>query len=169
MLEDKNDIARIQIPIPRDWLGEASIPKVRLIVAADVPVNAAVSQIWASRKVVARLAPHPEARARHGRLHAIDSYSLVGREYDLSRLDIHELETDIWILELSYTEMADYLPNMTFPSQQRVAFAAELFDADGYHASPQPFLQSMPFTRTMTRLSVAPSVARIPVVLRYQG
>jgi hypothetical protein len=169
MLEDKNDIARIQIPIPRDWLGEASIPKVRLIVAADVPVNAAVSQIWASRKIVARLVPRPKGRARPGRLNSIDSYSLTCREYSLARLNLDELDTDIWILELRYEEMADYLPNMTFPSQQRVAFAAELFDADGYRASPQPFLQAMTFTRTMTRLSVAPSVARVPVVLRYQG
>ena len=94
---------------------------------------------------------------------------MVGRQYDLSRLDVNELETDIWILELSYVEIADYLPNMTFPSQQRVAFAAELFDADGYQSSPQPFLQAMAFVKTMTRLSVPPSIARVPVVLRYQG
>ena len=56
------------IPIPRDWLTEASVPKLRLIVAADIPVNAAVSQIWASRKMVVRLIPHPEARARRPRL-----------------------------------------------------------------------------------------------------
>jgi hypothetical protein len=168
VLEDKDDVARIQVPIPRDWLVEASVPKVRLIVAADIPVNAAVSQIWASRKIVARLVPRPEGRARRGKLNATDSYALVGREYDLSRLDIKELETDVWILELSYVEVADYLPNMTFPSQQRVAFAAELFDADGYQSSPQPFLQAMAFTKTMTRLSVPPSNARVPVVLRYQ-
>jgi hypothetical protein len=169
VLEDKNDLARIQIPIPRDWLKEASGPKVRLIVAADVPVNAAVSQIWASRKLVARLRPHPEARALRGKLNAVDTYSLVGREYDLSRVDTDELDTDIWILELSYEEIADYLPSMAFPSQQRVAFAAELFDANKFQSSPQPFLQAMAFTKTMTRLSVPPSVARVPIVLRYQG
>jgi hypothetical protein len=167
-LEDKNDVARIQIPIPKDWLKEASIPKVRLVIAADVPVNAAVSQIWASRKLVARLRPHPEARALRGKLNAIDNYTLVGREYDLSRIDIDELETDIWILALSYEEVADYLPSMAFPSQQRVAFAAELFDEDEYQSSPQPFLQAMAFTKTMTRLSVPPTVARVPIVLRYQ-
>jgi len=65
-------------------------------------------------------------------------------------------------------EIGDYLPSMTFPSQQRIAFAAELFDADGFQSSPQPFLQAMAFTRTMTRLSVPPSIARVPVVLRYR-
>lgn len=169
ILEDKNDLARIQIPIPREWLEEASEPKVRLIVAADVPVNAAVIQLWASRKILARLRPHPEARALRGRLNSIDAYTLVGREYDLSRIDINDLKTDIWVLELSYEEIADYLPSMTFPSQQRVAFAAELFDADNFQSSPQPFLQAMAFTSTMTRLSVPPTVARVPVVLRYQG
>ena len=169
VLEDKNDIAKIQIPVPREWLSEASSPRIRLIVAADVPVNAAASQIWASRKVHARLVTHPGARALIGRLDAVDIYPLVTRDYNLSRVDPKKLETDTWILELSYEEIADYLPSMAFPSQQRVAFAAELFDADNFHSSPQLFLQSMTFTRTMTRLSVPPTTARVPVVLRYNG
>ena len=69
------------------------------------------------------------------------------REYDLSRIDTDELKTDIWLLELTYEEIADYLPSMAFPSQQRIAFAAELFDADEFQTSPQPFLQAMAFTR----------------------
>lgn len=167
-LEDKNDIARIQLPIPKDWLKEASIPKLRLVLAADFPVNAAVSQIWTTRKLVPRLRVHPEDRALRGQLDAIDSYALVGREYNLSRIDPQDLDTDIWLLEIGYEEIADYLPSMAFPSQQRVAFAAELYDANNFMASPQPHLQSMAITQTMTRLSVPAGVTRVPVVLRYQ-
>jgi hypothetical protein len=169
LLEDKSDLARIQIPIPRAWLRKAKVPKMHLIIAADVPVNAAASQIWASRKIEAKLRPHPETDALRAKLHGTDTYTLVHREYNLSRRDVDELQTDIWILELNYVEIADYLPSMAFPSQQRVAFAAELFDADEFRSSPQSFLQAMPFTRTMTRLSVQSSIARVPVVLRYQG
>jgi hypothetical protein len=40
---------------------------------------------------------------------------------------------DLWLLEFSYQELAEYYPGMTFPPQQRVAFAAELYDA---HTDP---------------------------------
>jgi hypothetical protein len=168
VLEDKSDIARIQLPIPREWLRKARDPRLRLFVAADVPVNAAVEEIWASRKIVARLRPHPESRALRARPTATDVYALVGREYNLSRIDADELESDLWILELHYDEIAEYLPSMIFPAQQRVAFAAELFDADEKNESPQPFLQSMAFTQTMSRLSVPPTIARTPIVLRHE-
>jgi len=167
-LEDKNDIARIQVPVPKDWLKEASLPKLRLILAADFPVNAAVSQIWTTRKLVPRLRPHPEDRALRGKLDAMDSYSLVGREYNLGRIDPKDLDTDIWLLEINYEEVADYLPSMSFPSQQRLAFAAELYDADHFKSSPQTHLQPLAITQTMTRLSVPAGVTRVPVVLRYQ-
>jgi subtilisin family serine protease len=168
VLEDKDDVARIQIPIPRDWLDDASAPKIRVTIAADIPVNSAVSQIWASRKITCRLRPRAGERALTGKRAAVGPYPLIAREYDLSGADTKKLDTDLWVLELSYEEVADYLPSMAFPSQQRVAFAAELFDADSYQSSPQPFLQAMTFTKTMTRLSVIPTTTRVPVILRYQ-
>jgi hypothetical protein len=167
VLEDKSDIARIQLPISREWLTESSSPRMRLFVAADVPANAAVSNIWASRQVIPKLRTKPEEKAVSSKRTGTSGYSLVRREYDLSKVDVDTLEDDLWILELTYEEIADYLPSMTFPAQQRVAFAAELYDADSTGTSPQSFLQSMAFTRTMTRLSVPPVIARTPIVLRH--
>jgi hypothetical protein len=167
VLEDKSDVARIQLPISREWLAESSLPKMRLFVAADVPANAAVSTIWASRQVIPKLRTKPEEKAVSSKRTGTSGYSLVRREYDLSKVDFDSLEDDLWILELTYEEIADYLPSMTFPAQQRVAFAAELYDANPTGTSPQSFLQSMAFTRTMTRLSVPPIVARTPIVLRH--
>jgi len=168
VLEDKSDIARVQLPIPKDWLSESSLPRMRLFVAADIPANAAVSDIWASRQIVPKLRSKPEVRALSSKRTKTSGYSLIRRDYDLSRVDVEELEDDLWMLELTYEEIADYLPSMTFPAQQRVAFAAELYDADLSGSSPQSFLQSMAFTRTMTRLSVPPVIARTQIVLRHE-
>src|SRR5438270_7844415 len=143
VLEDKSDIARVQIPIPKDWLAESSSPMIRFFVAVDVPVNAAVSSIWASRHIIPILRTKPEQKAIRPKRNATSGYSLVYREYDLSKVDVDDLEDDLWIFELTYDEVADYLPSMTFPAQQRVAFAAELYDADPSGSSPQPLLQSM--------------------------
>lgn len=55
---------------------------------------------------------------------------------------------------------------MTFPPQQRVAFAAELFDSGGEEVSPQSRLQALATATTMTRLTIPPAVARFPVVLK---
>jgi hypothetical protein len=167
VLEDKTDIARIQLPIPRAWLTDSSSPKLKLFVAADVPANAAVSTIWASREIVPKLRIKPEQRALYSKRTNTAGYSLLRREYDLSRVDIDEVEDDLWVLELTYEEIADYLPSMTFPTQQRVAFAAELYDDGSEGTSPQSYLQALAFTRTMTRLSVPPIVARTPIVLRH--
>jgi hypothetical protein len=55
---------------------------------------------------------------------------------------------------------------MTFPPQQRVAFAAELFDHGDKGVTLQSRLQALPATRTMTRLTIPPTVVRLPVVLK---
>src|SRR6185312_12758287 len=165
VLEDKSDLARVQIPVPREWLEQASSPKLRLFVATDVPANAAASEVWASRIITARLRTSPNGRALSSKRTKSSRYTLIKRDYDLSRIDPGELEDDLWILELSYDEAADYLPAMTFPSQQRVAFAAELIDEAPEGTSPQEVLQTMPFVNSMTRLSVPPIVARTPIVL----
>jgi hypothetical protein len=54
-----------------------------------------------------------------------EAYPLLSREYALSR-GIAKVVGDIWLLELSYDEIADYLPQMSLASQQRLAFVAEL-------------------------------------------
>jgi hypothetical protein len=69
-------------------------------------------------------------------------------------------------LELEYRETADYSPGIDFTPQQRVAFAAELFDAGETPLSPQGFLQALPIAATMTRLSIQPVVVRNPVIIK---
>ena len=169
VLEDEKDIAKIQVPIPADWWKEAEDPYLRLIVAWDPPVNAAVKDLWGTRKLTARLKMHPDVpRAQYpSRSVPHRSYPLLERIYDLRKLPLHaKVEGDFWLIEIAYEQAAEYHPAMTFPPQQRVAFAAELADLGQRRLSPQPALQSLSATTTMTRLTVPPTVARLPIVLK---
>jgi hypothetical protein len=168
VLEDDQDIARIQIPIPADWFEEAEEPYLKLVVAWDPPVNAAVKRLWATRDVSAKLKMHPDAPAhRTAKLISRGSYPLLERLYNLRKLPPNlSVEGDSWLIEIAYEQTAEYHPAMTFPPQQRVAFAAELFDKGNKNVSPQSRLQALSATRTMTRLTVPPTVARLPVILK---
>jgi hypothetical protein len=168
VLEDEKDIARIQVPIPSDWLKESSEPYLRMIVCWDPPVNEAVKHLWATRDVTAKLRTHPEATAlRASTVQAHGSYPLIERSFNLRKLpsDV-KAEGDSWLIEIAYTQIAEYLAAMSFPPQQRVAFAAELVDLGLKKLSPQPHLQALTVTKTMTRLTVPPTATRLPVILR---
>jgi hypothetical protein len=168
VLEDDQDIARIQIPIPADWFKEADEPYLKLIVAWDPPVNAAVKHLWSTRDISAKLKMHPDARAhRTAKVISHGSYPLLERLYNLRKLPPNlTVEGDSWLIEINYEQTAEYHPAMTFPPQQRVAFAAELFDNGEKKISPQSRLQALTTTRTMTRLTIPPAVTRLPVVLK---
>lgn len=168
-VESPADTVRIQIPIPLSWLTVAQLPMLRLVVCYDPPVNEAAIATWACRRVspVLRLRPDgPAARAPRGRH---PSFPVIDRRYSLSRYKPKgELpsEGDIWLIELSYAEIAPYAPAIDFDSRQRVAFAAELFDAGSSAVDPQQALQALPIAATMTRLSVQPVPVRSPVIIR---
>jgi len=168
VLEDDKDIARIQVPIPADWVKEADEPFLRLIVAWDPPVNAAVKHLWATRDVSAKLKVHPDVRAQHtSKVMPHGSYPLLERLYNLRKLPpTVKVEGDLWLMEIAYEQKAEYHPAMTFPPQQRVAFAAEILDRGKKKLSPQPALQSLPASKTMLRLTTPPTVARLPIVLK---
>lgn len=169
MIEGPDDIVRVQVPIPRTWYAEADSPRLRLVVSWDSPVNAAAHDVWASRRVIARLLPRPrpEGRALYGTRGGHISYPLSDRTYNLRRIpDDIKIDGDMWLLELAYEQIADYFPGMTFSPQQRVSFAAELFDAGETPVSPQAALQSLPIAETMNRLSIPSAVVRTPVILR---
>jgi hypothetical protein len=92
---------------------------------------------------------------------------MIERFYNLHNFpDEVEVEGNSWLLEISYEQIAEYHPGMTFPPQQRVAFAAELVDQGTTKLSPQTALQSLAETQTMTRLTIPPTVSRLPVVLK---
>ena len=95
---------------------------------------------------------------------------MIDRTYDLNRLPKGEsIEGDIWLLELSYEQIADDHARIVFTPQQRVAFAAEIFDADQEPVSPQPTIQSLPSSITMVRLSIPPQSVKAAVVLKPIG
>jgi hypothetical protein len=73
---------------------------------------------------------------------------------------------DLWLLEFSYQELAEYYPGMTFPPQQRVAFAAELYDAHTDPSKSSGVPANIAIVNSMNRLSVPPLRARTAVVLR---
>jgi len=72
----------------------------------------------------------------------------------------------MWLIELSYEEIAPYPPGMDFDPRQRVALAAELFDEGAKRSDPQPAMQALPVAASMTRLSIQPTPIRSPVVIR---
>lgn len=169
VLEDEKDIAKIQVPVPSGWLEEADEPCLRLMVAWDPPVNAAVAHRWSTRDVTAKLRIHTGAPALRPsrKVKPRGSYPFLERLYDLRRVPKgYDAEGDSWLVEISYAQTAEYVSAMDFSPQQRVAFAAELFDRGAKRLSPQSGLQSLPAAQTMNRLTVPPSAARVPVVLR---
>jgi subtilase family protein len=166
VLEDDKDIARIQIPVPSEWVRDSSEPYLRLIVSWDPPVNSAVREIWSTRNVIAKLRPQVDApAARTARVVSHGTYPLLERTYDLRKF-AQGIETEAWIVEIAYEQIAEYNSAMSFPTLQRVAFAAELFDNGEPKISPQAALQALPATATMTRLTIPPTITRMPVLLR---
>jgi hypothetical protein len=167
MLEGPADIARVQLPIPKAWYDAAHKPYLRVTVCWDPPVNAAVGELWSTRKITVHLKANPESPSLHGSRATHKSYPFIDRSYDLQKLPKGaSVEGDIWLLELSYDQVADYYPGLTFTPQQRVAFAAELYDEGDEPLSPQAAIQALPISLTMTRLSVPPQTVRTAVVIR---
>ncbi|MEO5960872.1 MAG: S8 family serine peptidase, partial [Opitutaceae bacterium] len=168
VLDGPKDLIRVRIPIPKQWLDSAESPRLRIILAWDSPVNAAVEDLWASRKVNATLRTEPEGHALHPSGSSHKTYPLIERKYDLKKLPngVQAPKDELWLLELTYQQAAEYHPAIDFNPQQRVAFAAELYDESEQPSSPQAALQTLPATANMTRFAIGATVVRNPVVLR---
>ena len=150
ILDAPGEIIRVQLPVPRDWLTLAGAPHLRLVAAWDSPVNAAVENVWASRKVSIQLRVKLGTEALTGSRSGHKTYPLVERVYDLRRLPQGvDPAGDLWLLELSYAQAAEYYPGFTFSPQQRLASAAELYDADDAPVSPQASLQALSVAASM--------------------
>jgi hypothetical protein len=166
-LEGPSDIARVQLPVPKVWYNAAQHPTLRACVCWDPPVNAAANEIWATRKVSFHLKTGPNVQSLHGSRTGHSSYPFIDRSYDLGRLPKGvSLEGDVWLIELSYEQIADYYPALTFTAEQRVAFALELYDRGQDHLSPQAAVQALPSSLTMTRLSLPPQRVGAAVVIK---
>ena len=165
VLDDDKDILRVQIPIPLSWLNNAAAPHLRLVACWDPPVNSALSKLWSARKVSCQLRPQANEQALTAkRVRSHGSYPLFERLYDLSRAE--EPQHDSWQLAISYEQTGAYVASMQFPTQQRVAFAAELVDLGETPLSPQAAIQALPIASTLNRLTIPPAVVRTPVVIK---
>jgi hypothetical protein len=168
IIESSHDKLRVQIPIPRTWVDQASEPILRVAICADPPVNEASNTLWACRRVKAVLHYGPEAPfVRGSREH--DTYPLSIHEYKLSRYGkrgAKPANTDMWVFEISYDEIFEYPAGMEFDSRQRVAFAAELIDRGHNPIDPQNALQGLPIAASMNRFAVRQADIRLPIIIR---
>ena len=167
-LNDPDDVAKIQIPIPRQWLRTATKPTLKLVLSWDTPVNSAVFDTWACRKVEAQLRPKQDAEALHGS-HGHRSYPLSTKRFDLAKAKPADVDSDSWLLEVSYKTTGAYAAGLEFSPKQRVAFAAELIDFGETRVSPQTSIQALEIAATMTRLSVQAVPVRNPVLIRTRA
>jgi hypothetical protein len=172
VLESSKDLARITIPVPAKWIAEAVEPVVDVVVAWDTPVNAALTNVYACRNVIARMRPSPDARAVNPKRSsaATDGYPLYSRRYDLKKI-VERLENDgeqpddLWLLEVHYEQIAEYCPGLDFTPEQRVGISFALRDIGEQGVSPHSAVQALPISATMVRLSEGSIPVRAPVVV----
>ncbi|MCU0980114.1 MAG: S8 family serine peptidase [Pirellulaceae bacterium] len=168
-VESPRDTVRIQLPIPLAWLDEAEKPVLHLVVCSDPPVNEVAQVRWACRRVRPVLHLGPDASSVRAPLGAHPTYPLIDRRYPLERYKPGQdtaAEGDLWLLEISYEEIAPYFPGMDFDPRQRVAFAAELVDEGEATVDPQVAMQALPIGATMNRLSIQPTPVRSPIIVK---
>lgn len=163
------DIVRVQIPVPLNWLNHASEPRLRMVVCSDPPVNAAVPGLWACRRVTAMLRLEPDGDAVRAPRGGHNSYPIIDRAYKLNKYQESgdkPADSDEWLIEISYEDIASYYPGSRFGSEQRVAFALELLDEGEDPVDPQLALQALPIASTMNRLSIQSADIRAPIIVR---
>lgn len=171
ILNGPDDKARVQVPIPKAWREGASLPILRVIAAWESPVNEAVEHIWASRKLELQFRPTASSRALNprGRSHA--SYPLIDRTYELAaetlaKGNLTPPDSDSWVLEISYKEIAEYAATVEFSPHQRVGVVMELLDRGDSPESPQAAMQALPQALTMTRLTIPENRVANPIIVR---
>lgn len=171
VLEGPKDLARVKVPIPHRWWERAEEPALRIVFAWDTPVNAAVHDLWACRKVNLRIRTRPDDKALDGSRKGLHvSYPLSDRLYHLKPLpEGVNIDGDIWLAEIDYDVKAAYYPAFDVTPQQRVAFAAELIDFGPSNVSPQAYVQELPIAQTMQRLSILSTPIRTPVIIKSRS
>jgi hypothetical protein len=154
VIAHRKDIVRVQLPIPKAWVDEATSPKLQLCVAWDTPVCAAAESKWSCRDVKVTIHPGPDAKAFRGSQGKVEGYPLFRRTWKLDKAREKQIvEGDFWVLEFSYSEIAAYAAGHNVPQSQRVALAAEIWDAGETPIEPHSFVQRLPVASTLVRLS----------------
>jgi len=170
LVQHSDDIVRINVPIPREWLDTADQPRLRIACAWDTPVNSAARSRWGCRKMSVKLRPGAYGDALDGSRAKHPIHPLWVRQFDLDRerLAAQQIKSppETWTLEVAYEQSADYLPSMEFAPQQRVGLALELFDAAEEGTSPQAAVQALPIAATLIRLSQSAVPIAVPIKVR---
>ncbi len=166
VIEHHDDVVRVQIPVPREWLAAAEKPELRVCVAWDSPVNAAVEHCWSCRDVTLTLRINEENEAASGSRGRQRGYPLFAKKWHLAKTcEKVKPRTDSWIAEFRYEQIAAYAAGHMVSPVQRIAFAAELRDQAETPTSAQEFVQRLPIAATMSRLSMNTVPFRQPVVV----
>ncbi len=170
MLQGAKIVNRAQFPVPAEWLQRASAPMLRVVCAWSTPVNIALSNSWACRKVALKVRPFGGEAALRGGGNARGAYPLIDR---LQTISLDELERkgfafadSPWVVEVEYDEIGEYPPAMTVSSQQRVGVVLELFDDADSPTSPQASIQALPVAMDMLRLAVLQQPIETPIAIR---
>ena len=172
VLPDPSAVARVSVPVPRAWLATATAPRLRLVVAWLTPVNIALVDSWACRKVSAQLKTRAGGGVTPLRTGpgSKGAYPVSDRTFDISADQLAEqkavVDSDAWVLEVSYHELGPTPPGMEFSPQQRVGVAVELYDECEKPTSPQLAIQALPIAASMNRLSILGAPLQVPVVVR---
>jgi len=158
VIAHEDDLVRVQLPVPVAWIDQATSPQLQLCIAWDAPVCAAAESEWSCRDVKITIRPGPEADAADGSRGRIRGYPLFKRTWKLDKAlakarKKEVADTDLWIIEFSYSQIAAYAAGHTVPLSQRVAFAAEIWDEAETPLEPHSFVQSLPIASTLIRLS----------------
>lgn len=154
VIDSRDKISRVQLPIPSDWLNRSSAPRLRLCVAWDTPVNAAAEDQWACRDVEVKFHRGLEFRAVHGSRGRVPGYPLFERWWDLKKADEKfPAEGDLWILTFNYSQVASYAAGHVVSDAQRIGMAAEIWDDGEAAEEPHAYLQALDIAPTLSRLS----------------
>ena len=160
----------MQFPIPLVWIREATSPHLRVVCAWNTPVNIALANSWACRKVLLKIRPFGGPDALRGGGQSRGGYPLIDRDWEIS-LDALakagcEPSDDLWVLEVEYEEIGEYPPAMTVSPQQRVGVALEVYDNSQAPVSPQLAVQSLPLASELIRLSILDQRIETPITVQ---
>jgi Subtilase family len=170
MLQAAKSVNRAQFPVPEEWLKKASAPTLRVVCAWSTPVNIALVDSWACRKVALKVRPFGGEAALRGGGNARGAYPLIDRLQPISPKALEEkgfvVADSSWVVEVEYEEIGEYPLAMTVSSQQRVGVVLELFDGSGNPTSPQESIQALPVAMDMLRLAVLQQPIQTPITIR---
>jgi hypothetical protein len=165
----EDEMARIQMPIPVDWVQSARSPRIEICVAWDSPVSSAAIDKWTCRDVGLTVRSSPDGDSIPGAGKRVAGYPLYKRGWDLKAcLKDKMIRNDAWTLELKFSQTAAYAAGHIVPAWQRVAFAAEIWDDDENPLPPHSFVQGLPIATTLSRLSNNAMLLRQPIAVASQ-